>query len=364
MRSKGSPTRVAYCGPIAQPGQPARGGYESANRRLIDDLRLRGLDVLEFPYPVALGTQFGKGFAYARRFAVILAELVQQRRRFDILHLTPLYRHFLYAETALCLIAWSLGKRVVFDIRAGSFIRHYRKRSSLYRTLAEALLRRADMLAVEGKEDLPFVEARRDKPILYLPNYVKTHAPQPVSARHDTPIRIAFLGRVVPEKGIETALRALRALQDMGMPAHLDVIGEGDESYLHTLAHRTLDLPVKWHGALPADVIRPKLAAAHFFIFPTTHDGEGHSNALTEAMAEGLVPICSGNGFNRSVVGECGRVLPMDASGEDYAAAIAAIGTGSAWRSLSEAARSRVAQHFSSDAVLPELIETYRTVTA
>ena len=58
MRSKLGPgdVRIAYCGPIAQPSQPARGGYESANRRLIDDLRLRRVDVIEFAYPVALGT--------------------------------------------------------------------------------------------------------------------------------------------------------------------------------------------------------------------------------------------------------------------------------------------------------------------
>ena len=56
MRSKLGPgdVRIAYCGPIAQPSQPARGGYESANRRLLDDLRLRRVDVIEFAYPVAL----------------------------------------------------------------------------------------------------------------------------------------------------------------------------------------------------------------------------------------------------------------------------------------------------------------------
>ncbi len=102
------------------------------------------------------------------------------------------------------------------------------------------------------------------------------------------------------------------------------------------------------------------LASAHYFIFPTRHDGEGHSNALTEAMAEGLVPICSDNGFNRSVVGDAGRVLPVDATASDYAQAIADIGTGAAWNELSRAASRRIAERFTGMVVLPVLIESYR----
>ncbi len=242
MRSKLGPgaVRIAYCGPIAQPGQPARGGYESANRRLIDDLRLRRVDVIEFPYPLTRGTKLRKGATYARRFAAIALEMVQQRRRYDIFHLTPLYRHFLYAEAALCALAWSLGKRVAFDIRAGSFIHHYENRSPAYRALVDALTRRADVVAVEGQEFAPFAEARNGKPILYLPNYCNPHAadPEPSAVRDDACIRIVFLGRVVPEKGIETAIGAVQALQEKGVPAHLDVIGGIEDDYLLSLARR------------------------------------------------------------------------------------------------------------------------------
>ena len=178
--------------------------------------------------------------------------------------------------------------------------------------------------------------------------------------RDDERIRIVFLGRVVPEKGIETAIGAVQALEEMGVRAHLDVIGGGEESYASDLQRRTASAPVTWHGALPPDVIRAKLAMAHYFVFPTHHNGEGHSNALTEAMAEGLVPICSDNGFNRSVVGDTGRILPLDASAKDYAKSIVDIGSGTAWRELSRAASRRIAEHFTGVVVLPVLIESYR----
>jgi len=369
MRSKLGPgaLRIAYCGPIAQPGQPARGGYEAANRRLIDDLRLRGVDVLELPYPQAQGTTLAKGMTHARRLLSIAVEMVQQRRRFDIFHLTPLYRHFLYGEAMLCTLARRLGKRVVFDIRTGSFIRHYEIRGTAYRALTDALMRRADALAVEGLEVMPFAEARHEGPILYLPNYDMPHGTERKTSatRQDSPIRLIFLGRIVPEKGIEAAIATVEALQAMGLLAHLEVVGGGEADYVDALKSRAVRLPVSWSGALAADAIRQRLAAAHFFVFPTWHQGEGHSNALTEAMAEGAVPICSENGFNRSVVAGTGRILSLDAAGSDYAQAIAEIWRSGSWQYLSNAARERVALHYTSDVVVAGLIRRYAgTMTA
>lgn len=352
--------RIAYCGPIAQPGKPARGGYESASRRLIDDLRLRGRDVRELPYPVARGTQVAKGLAYLRRFAVIALELVWQRRHFDIFHVTTLYGHFLYPEAVLCLIAWGLGKRVLFDIRAGCFIERYGEHGRVYRALADALLRRADLLAVEGKEYLPFVEARRDCPIIYLPNYVSRLEVYKGSLTSPAgPIGLVFLGRIVAEKGIEQVIGALESLLGAGVDATLEVIGDGEAGYLAQLEARTKGLPVVWAGPLSPEAIRTRAARAHFFVFPSRHPGEGHSNALTEAMAEGLVPVCSEQGFNRSVVADAGCVLPVDASGAEYAAAIADIWQSGAWTTLSAAAHARMVRQFTGDVVLSDLIASY-----
>ena len=361
MRSKPGPgaARIAYCGPIAQPGLPARGGYESANRRLIDDLRTRGLDVLEFAYPVASGSTAAKAVTYAGRFAAIVRDLLRERRRWDLLHITPLYGRFLYAEALLCGLAWSLGKRVVFDIRAGCFVSFYQERGRAYCALVDALLGRTDLLALEGKEDLVFAQARCSAPIMHLPNYVSRAPARPSAKRYDTPLRLVFLGRVVPEKGIEVAIGALECLLAKGLDARLDVIGGGEERYVATLRARTESLPVAWTGSLPQEEMRARMTDAHFFVFPTRHFGEGHSNALTEAMAEGLVPVCSEQGFNRSVVEDAGVILPVTASASDYAEAIASIWLSGRCPDLSAAAHERVKHHFTGDVVLSDLIRHY-----
>ena len=74
------------------------------------------------PYAAPAGGKLAKILSYTLGFATTAIELVRKRRHFDLLHLTPLYRQFLYAEALLCAIAWALGKRVVLDIRAGSFV--------------------------------------------------------------------------------------------------------------------------------------------------------------------------------------------------------------------------------------------------
>lgn len=355
--------RVAYCGPIARPGCPARGGYEAANRRLIDDLRLRGLHILELPYPVAPGARVTKIVIYARRFIGIAVKLMQQRKRFDLFHMTPLCWHFIYPEALLCMCARVLGKRVVFDIRTGCFVRLYTEQGPLYRALVDKLIRHVDAIALEGKEYQAFVEARRDGPIIYLPNYVSGRPAHSLTAtlkRSSERLRLIFLSRVVPEKGIETAIDALECLLVAGFDAQLEVIGGGDPTYLSKLAERTRNLPVTWTGPLHSATIHTRIAAGHFFVFPTRHPGEGHSNALTEAMAEGLVPICSDQGFNCSVIADTGCLLPINAPGAAYAETIASIWRDGRWAELSAAARARVVHRFTSDVVLSDLMSYYQ----
>lgn len=354
------PSRIACCGPIAKQGLPARGGYESANRRLIDDLRDEGHDVLELPYPVASGSKVRKAFSYMRRYASIAEELVRFRRRYDVLHITPLYRQHLHAEALLCWIAGAFDKKVLLDIRAGSFVRQYEQRGHMYRSTIDRLLRHVDVVAVEGEEYLPFVKARSKKPVIYLPNYVsdplldKPRTPAPSSS-----VRLIYVGRVVANKGVDTAIETLRVLGRKGVTSELVIVGTGDAEYLKALMSSADSLPIRWMGGLTPDETQEQLALADYFVFPTRHAGEGHSNALTEAMSEGVVPVCSTQGFNQSVVADAGRILSTEATADDYANAIAQIQEADCWSTLSEAARQRVSNNFSSRAVIPRLIAAY-----
>ena len=100
-------------------------------------------------------------------------------------------------------------------------------------------------------------------------------------------------------------------------------------------------------------------SAATLFGFPILRLPQGQSNALTEAMACGSVPIVSDHGFNAATVGECGVVLAPEAGAEEYASAIESGWTGGRWDDLSQRAAQRVQENFSSGAILDRLTEHY-----
>ncbi len=361
--------RIAFAGPIAEKGKPAIGGYEAANRRTIDLLRQCRQDVLELPYPVAQGSVIRKSAIYARGFAGIAGALLRRRHDWDILHITPHLRQFLPAEALLVRMARRLGKRVLLDLRAGTLISGYNERGPHYRGAFQRFLASADLLAVEGQCYSPFVRQWSDKPVFYFPNYVvqrdaMRHRPREAPGEAGC-IRLTTLGRIVPAKGVELALDLTEHLQSAGSPVHLEIIGSGEAAYVERLKLASRSLPVQFAGGLPPAEVAERLASRHFFIFPTAHPGEGHSNALTEAMAAGLVPICSDHGFNRDIVGLSGVILPKTASAADYARAVSKIGCDDrAWSKASKEALERVQSHYTDRIVIPQLIDAYLRLTS
>lgn len=353
--------RIAYCGPIAQPGEPARGGYESANRRLIDDLRGQGLSVAEYPYAPERSTPAGKALAYASNFAGTAARILGEAGRFDILHITPLRRHFILPEAVICMNAKARGRKLVVDIRAGCFMDEMEE-GALGARMQAKLLQHADLVTVEGLEYVDFARRYTNTPVHYLPNYV-SKGPEGLAPRGlSDPVRLVFLARIVPEKGIETAIEAVRVLAAGGLEVRLEVLGRASPDYAKRLESLAAGLPVEFRGAVNAEQVRETIRGAHFFLFPTRHDGEGHSNALTEAMAEGLVPLCADNGFNRSVIGDCGRIFDRNADGAAYAEAVRAIITSGGWWQLSRRTAERIARNYTAETVVPGLIERYREI--
>ena len=76
----------------------------------------------------------------------------------------------------------------------------------------------------------------------------------------------------------------------------------------------------------------------------------------------GCVPICSDNGFNRSVVKDTGLVLSMNATAQDYAEKILPlINNPEDWRKLSESTTKRVKDNYSDKAVINKLLENITT---
>jgi glycosyltransferase involved in cell wall biosynthesis len=131
--------------------------------------------------------------------------------------------------------------------------------------------------------------------------------------------RLLYVGRLSPEKGVATLLRALSALAGSGLRPlpHLTLAGDGPErSDLETIA-RGLGIAdaVTFAGQLERSALSAELARADLCVQPSLT--EGFSKAWLDAMSHGLPVLASEVGAARAVIGADGErgwlVPPGDA---------------------------------------------------
>ncbi|WP_165390755.1 glycosyltransferase family 4 protein [Pseudoduganella lutea] len=347
--------KILFCGPIPLAGATPHGGYEACNRRTIDALRASGVDVSEQYYPQPKGGALAKLRGYVNGFASLLRQIPANDG--DVYHLTGLYKHFILAEWLLLRKARRQRLKVIYDVRAGSMYKHYKRLGPMYRWLFRRALRAADLVMVEGTDYDPFVREVTGRPSFYLPNHIPVSAMPQRTAGSVSTLELVYIGRVNVEKGVETALQTYLALKASGIDCSLTVAGPGSPELVARLQQQYPG--AHWPGPIPSDQVLALLGRSHIFLFPTRHPGEGHSNALTEAMAMGCVPVATDNGFNKSVIGTAGIVLPFDAPARDYADAIASLWANGRWEQLSAAAAERTRQHFSTEKAVARLASAY-----
>jgi glycosyltransferase involved in cell wall biosynthesis len=106
--------------------------------------------------------------------------------------------------------------------------------------------------------------------------------PWPPAPSDSSPLRIAFVGRLLPFKGVAMLLEALKALN---FPAQLTIVGEGPErgTLEHMSAEFSITEKVQFTGNLPLNEIAQIIQKAHVFCLPSVRESGGA--VLLEAMA-------------------------------------------------------------------------------
>ena len=109
------------------------------------------------------------------------------------------------------------------------------------------------------------------------------------------PPRVLFVGNLAPNKGLETAFRAVRSLRDRYPKLRLRVLGRGDEALLDHLRRQDPDA-IEYAGFVQdrADVAA-EYAQADVFCSPALHE-VGVANVYLEAMACGCPVVAASTG--------------------------------------------------------------------
>jgi glycosyltransferase involved in cell wall biosynthesis len=204
---------------------------------------------------------------------------------------------------------------------------------------------------------------RADVPMTIIPQLGVTVPPAPEHAYHEG-LAIGYVGRLVPEKGIDTLLLALAA--NRAERWHLTIVGEGPErERLERLASEMrLASRTRWVGALPPDRLAGLWPTLDVLVQPSRHIpgwSEPTGQVLMEAMAHEVAVIGSDAGVTPEVIGEAGIVVPPDDSAA-LAAALRRLAADGERRPLTQAGRARVLERFSDVAVAERTVAFWREV--
>ena len=127
----------------------------------------------------------------------------------------------------------------------------------------------------------------------------------------ERPLHLAFVGRLVPLKGVDLLLEAAAPLLRRG-DATLEILGEGPErESLERMTERLgLAGSVRFAGWIEHRELQHRLADADVLAFPSIREFGG--GVVLEAMAVGLVPVVVDYGGPGELVSaDCGVAVPL-----------------------------------------------------
>ncbi len=234
--------------------------------------------------------------------------------------------------------------------------------SGVYRLYARALSACDRVIVLGQAQRLLLIELGvPERVIVVLPNGVDTDkfSPGPSAALESLQAEriFTFVGRVDPEKRVETLLHAFL---DTSPPRSLRLVIAGDGFDLARLRRRYEDDRIVFLGAVPDERRRIEvLRASDAFFLPSRV--EALSLALLEAMACGVAAAATDVGNHAEVLEDAGVLLSSSHLLDDLRSTIRHfIDAPARCRSLGIQARGRAVAHFSLDAHLDGLMALYR----
>lgn len=369
--------RIAFLGHRSSRG--ATDGIITYSREITEGLRRRGVEVIFFHHAAGAGGSEGDEQSVAlpaltrshrfvlpqpgarRRLSALL-----ERHGVDLVHVSLSFSMLDFNLPGLC---HRLGIPLVATFHApfDTRLNYWGSLSQvLYRVYSQPLAR-CDAVIIFGETQRRLL-ARMGVPepaIRVIPNGVDVdrYSPGESDRRGRLGARqlFTYLGRIDPEKNVETLLQAF---SDSAAPAdvHLLVVGSGSDR--RRLERRFRGKRVHFTGAVTDE--SEKLAilrATDAFFLPSSI--EGLSLSLLEAMACGAAVVATDVGSDGDAIRSAGIVLEPAELEAELGAAIRML-TEMPWlcAELGRRARARAVERFSLDANLDRLLELYGELVA
>jgi glycosyltransferase involved in cell wall biosynthesis len=225
--------------------------------------------------------------------------LIRRRRRYDAIH-----AHIAHNMAAVaCVVGRLLGKPVVVKITGWLEMQRGILSDRDVRLTAwarRAAVRRAAYYQATSQEIAHLLERYgfERKKIVRIPNAVDLSRFSPDAAQRDRnssaparPLTGVFVGRLVPEKGLDTLISAWRQTFDTTANVQLTIVGDGPlrGTLENQVSAGCRQHQIKFVGR--SQQVEQYLAESDFGLLPSLY--EGLSNTLLEYMSSGLPVIGS-----------------------------------------------------------------------
>jgi glycosyltransferase involved in cell wall biosynthesis len=181
---------------------------------------------------------------------------------------------------------------------------------------------------------------------------VKPNFVWPTERREGPGDRFVFLGRLAPEKGVDTLLAAWEGVQ-----ADLLIVGDGPQA---SQLRRTAPPEVTFQGAVAPDEVPRLLRGARALVLPSI-GYEAQPRSVLEAYAAGVPVVASRIGAVEEIVrdGETGVLVPPGNPGS-WAGAVERLMSDQEAIRLGQGAWARWREYHSPDRAIEDLMEAYR----
>jgi len=176
--------------------------------------------------------------------------------------------------------------------------------------------------------------------------------------RRTGPVRVVYVGRLAPEKGVDVVVRAIGELVRLGRPVEMTVAGEGPQQPdLERLAE---GLPVRFAGFV--DDVGTFLDEADVLCLPSL--SEALPFALLEGMMSGLACVTTAAGGMPEALGDTGVIVPVNDVGSLARALDELVRSPDRRMALGRAAHDRVRANYSLRSMVESTTRVYEAALA
>lgn len=193
---------------------------------------------------------------------------------------------------------------------------------------------------------------------------IDPHLFQPAAEKPQRPFTVGYIGRLVPEKGIDTLLDAVSHLPGEW---RLSILGGGPlrESLKSTITQRNLNDRVTLHEQVPSVAMPAHYHTLDVLVLPSRtrpNWKEQFGRVLVEAMASGVPVIGSDSGAIPGVIGDAGLIFPEGEAAQLTKCLQTLRDDTALYTQLRQAGRQRALDHFTHEQIATGTVAVYQSL--